>query len=747
MVSGIDYESITNIMTIRRRPVISRLALTALVLLVLPGRADAYIGPGAGFAVLGSFLVIFTTIVIAIASILIWPFRALWRFARGQRPPRAAITRLIFVGLDGQDPTLTDRFMKEGLLPNFSKLAKMGCYRRLKTTYPSISPVAWSSFSTGVHPARHNIFDFLDRDRRTYLPVLSSAYIGKVDRFFKLGRYLIPRHRPEIRLLRKSKPFWTILGEHRIWSTVLRVPITFPPDKFYGAELSAMCVPDLLGTQGTFLLFTTRPATGRFKEGGQRVEVERHGDQIDTAIQGPDNMFVDGNPPLTIPMALTIDRAAKRVSVRIDGTAVDLQLGVLSDWIALTFKAAPGVKIGGSRAFQVLEIDEHFSLYVSPINLDPIIRRCRFRIRATTRPTSPKESVPYSTLGLAEDTWALNESVTSDATFLQQAYDIDRERQTMFFSALDRLKRGTVVCVFDATDRIQHMFWRYLEDGHPAARGRDPGEHKHAIRELYTRNDALVGEVMNKLQQGRRPDGAVGPRVQLVPPRRQPERVAAARGLPDAEERRRWQRGMAARRRLVEDQGVLPRADRDVPERARPRGTRHRRARRGRAGAQRRDHAEAEGPARRGQERGRHPRSVRSGQALFRAVPGKRTGPDHRLQRRLSHLVGLRQRRHFRTGVRRQRQGVERRPLHRSAARPWRLLLQPLDRRRRTAHRRPRAHRASAVRHPAAGAHGREAVRGGGDGRRVSAFVAVAGVRCVARVLRAGAARRPRAAR
>ena len=47
--------------------------------------------------------------------------------------------------------------------------------------------------------------------------------------------------------------FWTILGEHRIWSTILRVPITFPPDRFYGAQLSAMCVPDLLGTPGTFL--------------------------------------------------------------------------------------------------------------------------------------------------------------------------------------------------------------------------------------------------------------------------------------------------------------------------------------------------------------------------------------------------------------------------------------------------------------------------------------------------------------
>ena len=58
----------------------------------------------------------------------------------------------------------------------------MGCYSRLRTTYPALSPVAWSSFATGTNPARHNIFDFLNRDRRTYLPLLSSTHIGGVGR-------------------------------------------------------------------------------------------------------------------------------------------------------------------------------------------------------------------------------------------------------------------------------------------------------------------------------------------------------------------------------------------------------------------------------------------------------------------------------------------------------------------------------------------------------------------------------------
>ena len=106
---------------------------------------------------------------------------------------------------------------------------------------------------------------------------------------------------------------------------------------------------------------------------------------------------------------------------------------------------------------------------------------------------------PYATLGLAEDTWALNEGVTDEGVFLQQTYDIDRERQDMFFSALARLRKGALVCVFDATDRIQHMFWRYLDPAHPARRA-EPSLHQDAIADLYRHNDAFVGRVMQQLE-------------------------------------------------------------------------------------------------------------------------------------------------------------------------------------------------------------------------------------------------------
>ena len=490
------------------------LAAACLLGLALP--AHGYIGPGAGFALLSSFMVVLTTVVLAFLSLLIWPFRALYRRLRRGKPPKPVIKRLIVIGFDGQEPKLTDRWMAEGKLPNFQKLAAMGCYKRLRSTYPSISPVAWSSFSTGTHPAKHNIFDFLDRDRRTYLPMLSSTHIGGVDKFLKIGKWKIPLGKPDIRLLRRSTPFWTLLGERGIWSTVLRVPITFPPDRFYGAELSAMAVPDLLGSQGTFLLYTTRPPR-KFKEGGIRVGLEPAASgpagnghaagvtRFSTRIDGPENSFLEGSPPppLSVSMSIELDRGAGTAKVKIgDEDELTLKQGELSGWVTIPFKAAPAVKVTGICRLQVLEMGEHFSLYLSPINIDPDSPAMPIAHPSYYATYLAKKLGPFATLGLAEDTWSLNEGVVDDGTFLKQALDIDDERREMFFAGLARLRKGSLVCVFDGTDRIQHMFWRYLEKGHPAARGKEGAPHANAIEELYKRNDALLGEVMGKLRKG-----------------------------------------------------------------------------------------------------------------------------------------------------------------------------------------------------------------------------------------------------
>jgi predicted AlkP superfamily phosphohydrolase/phosphomutase len=486
----------------------SRLAATrgllvaALSLGLWSAPAEAYVGPGAGFALVSSFLVVFTTMILVVVTILIWPFRTLWRVVRRRRPPKPWVKRLIVMGFDGQDARLTESFLAEGKLPNFQKLKEMGCYHRLPTTFPSVTPVAWSTFSTGTSPAKHGIFDFLDRDPRSYLPMLSSVRIGSVDRFLKLGKYRIPLAKPELRLLRKSKAFWSILGEQSIWSTILRMPVSFPPERFRGAQLSAMCTPDLLGTQGTFLLYTTRPEKDRFQEGGLRVVLTPNGDRFETRIQGPENAFLEGSPPLEIPLVVELDRQLGKARITAGDSDLELPPQQLSPWTALSFQAAPGIKISGLCRMMVTEMDEHFSLYISPICLDPEKPAMPVSHPSYYATYLAKRIGPYSTLGMAEDTWALNEGVIDDATFLKLNNEIDHEREQMFFGALDRLRSGCLACVFDASDRIGHMFWRFSEEGHPAARAHEDSPHRGAIEEAYVRNDELVGRTLDRLESG-----------------------------------------------------------------------------------------------------------------------------------------------------------------------------------------------------------------------------------------------------
>ena len=67
---------------------------------------------------------------------------------------------IFIMGIDGMDPTILQRLMDEGKMPNFSKLAKEGSFQSLGTANPPQSPVAWSNFVTGMNPGGHGIFDF-----------------------------------------------------------------------------------------------------------------------------------------------------------------------------------------------------------------------------------------------------------------------------------------------------------------------------------------------------------------------------------------------------------------------------------------------------------------------------------------------------------------------------------------------------------------------------------------------------------
>jgi predicted AlkP superfamily phosphohydrolase/phosphomutase len=413
-----------------------------------------YIGPGAGFAFLGSFLTMLLGLLASIGSLLIWPFRLLWLKVHKMHNP--LVKRAIFLGLDGLDPRLTEQFMAEGKMPNCAQLRTTGTYRRLRTTFPAISPVAWSTFATGVNPARHNIFDFLSRDLRTYAPEISSSKVlpGSVE------------------MRRKSEPFWKILGRHQVRSTILRVPITFPPDDFAGCMLSAMATPDLRGTQGTFSLFSTNGVAGE-----NRYPLRLAGDSWEGSLRGPEERIVTFQ--------------VSRGHIKLQGESYPFQLGDYTPWIRVNFDGVPGIV-----RFLLTREEPGLTVYATAVQIDPENPALPISQPRYYAIYLAKLLGTFSTLGMAEDTWALNEGAIDEAAFLKQAAFIQAEREAMYFNALKNTRHGLVACVFDTSDRIQHMFFRYLDEASEAPKDE---RYRGVIEHLYIDMDRLVGDTIKQL--------------------------------------------------------------------------------------------------------------------------------------------------------------------------------------------------------------------------------------------------------
>ncbi len=475
-------------------------ATAAAGVLLAAAPADAYIGPGAGFAFVGSLLVLLTTFVLAFAIILTWPLRMVYRAIAVGNPYKNAISkRVVILGLDGLDPGLTTKFILEGRMPNFAKLAERGVFRPLDTSVPSMSPVAWSTFATGVDASRHCIYDFLTRDPCTYAPMLSSTQIVNPKRSVNVGRYAIPLGKARIKLRQKSQHFWKLLGEKNIFSIIQRVPITFPPVPFKnGLLLSGMCVPDLRGSQGTFSFFSTETRDGEAAfVGGEQTVLRRKDGVIRSRIVGPDHAFLRSGGRMTLPFTLVPAADGRSARLEIEGIdePLTLPVGEYTDWVELRFKAGLGITVRGIAKFYLISAAPEVKLYMTPIHIDPEHPAMPIAHPEVYAIYLAKKQGKFATLGLAEDTWALNNRVVDEKVFFEQAMCFYEERERMFLDAIAQSKRGLITTVFDTTDRVQHMFYRYLDPSHPANAGKDTEVWKDAIGSVYERVDGLLGKV------------------------------------------------------------------------------------------------------------------------------------------------------------------------------------------------------------------------------------------------------------
>jgi len=132
------------------------------------------------------------------------------------------MTRFVLLGLDGAEPSLVEKWMDQGFLPNLSRLRQGGCYMPLASTTPPASFPAWTTCVTGVNPGRHGIFDFTE---------ITSADGAK------------PALRFVNSTFRKAQALWNILSDAGKRVCVLGVPGTYPPEKVNGCMVSGFDSP------------------------------------------------------------------------------------------------------------------------------------------------------------------------------------------------------------------------------------------------------------------------------------------------------------------------------------------------------------------------------------------------------------------------------------------------------------------------------------------------------------------------
>ncbi|MBD3220191.1 hypothetical protein GF314_03035, partial [bacterium] len=142
----------------------------------------------------------------------------------------AVAEKVLVLGLDGLDPDLLAEYRASGVMPTIDRLVDAGWdLRELGTTMPPQSPVAWSTFITGMNPGGHGIYDFIHRDPSGPLPYLSGSEVRPPTDHWSVGEYRLPRGEPTVINRRHGTAFWTLLDEAGVDATVFKVPANFPP--------------------------------------------------------------------------------------------------------------------------------------------------------------------------------------------------------------------------------------------------------------------------------------------------------------------------------------------------------------------------------------------------------------------------------------------------------------------------------------------------------------------------------------
>ena len=472
----------------------------------------------------------------------------------------SADPKVIVLGFDGADAELARQWMEAGELPNLAKLSEQGGFAPLLPTVPSQTPVSWSTFSTGLNPGRHSIFDFLRRDTESYHPTFAAfdetttTFLWGDDNGLFLGLItagvlllllfallkvlrvrtlvaaavavvvalvggvgigyaatnLLPEERPLAVNRQQGETFWETLGAAGKRVRVIRVPVTFPPEEFsHGQLLSGLGVPDMSLRMGKPFYFTSE-LFFQPKAGGdfaiEVVELIDNQGTIGTKIKGPPNkLFPEGPDYIELPMDLVVAEDRSKLTIQVAGRSVDLAPGEWSEWVELPFEYNPVISMHGIGRFHLMSLEPDVRLYLSPIQFDPENLPPIFDITAPAGFVDQltKRFGRFKTQGWAIDTWSISEGTIDEEVFLEDVEHTVAKSEEMLFASLEELADWDVlVHYFEFTDRVQHVMYRFIDPEHPLYTEEEAAEWGSSILDSYKRMDAIVGRTMEEAPEG-----------------------------------------------------------------------------------------------------------------------------------------------------------------------------------------------------------------------------------------------------
>jgi predicted AlkP superfamily phosphohydrolase/phosphomutase len=441
--------------------------------------------------------------------------------------------RVLVLGIDGMDWLITRRMMDEGKLPTFSALAERGGFSSLLSSIPPQSPVAWSNFITGADPGGHGIFDFVHRDRSTYMPYLSTSKVEPAPekaRFLGIPvknqfsmpftDYVFPLAGGGTLNLRRGVAFWQVLEAAGVPCTVFKIPSNFPPvpsETGTTRSISGMGTPDILGTYGTFSFYTTDPWPGSESvSGGYVYPVEVVDGIVRATLYGPPNDFKDyekieertGEPvayndkKVGIDFEVFVDPENPIVKVVMGDSEVLLTEGEFSDWVEVEFVMVPNVvTVSGLARFYLKSAHPEFELYISPVQINPANQV----LPITDPPEYGQEIVDavgyFYTQNMPEDTKALEHGVFDNEAFVKQSTIVFEERLACFRKELSEFEEGLLYFYFGSLDQSTHMMWRCMDSGHPAYDPEEDAEFSDFLEDLYVKFDHVLAEALGGLDE------------------------------------------------------------------------------------------------------------------------------------------------------------------------------------------------------------------------------------------------------